>query len=598
MLKQQTKLFNVRALAFPTNCLENIDKWMLSVFQKKASPYGAEDTQSVGSSEQQMYNIAHRGQQLVNIFLQFANIPAFYAEKNIQIQITEDNESLAIALPVPLIEMVSEKAYEIAIQSAFSLLTWMVKNEVSIENTKRVHNTVEKKIRIPMKNFYVGGKSTLRILQAANDENIPFIHLGYGIYQLGWGGKSHQLNVTGSEQDSITGVVAAQDKVRSAKLLHMYGLPAPQQIIVNSKETATNRVKELGWPVVVKPINCDRGEGVVIGIKNNRTLSKAFEHAKKFSPGAPIILEKEVAGVCHRIFIVNGSLLYVSKRWPISVIGDGQQTVSQLIASNNAIENEKPPWLRSPEYPADLFATEIMKADGFSLEIIPAKNQRVQLRPFESNEWGGSSEDVTNQVHPANLALALKAAKAFGLCNVGIDLISTDISVPWYKNDAVINEVNFSPELGSNSASLSCIPSFINNLIKGDGRIPIEVFVGGNDALKQAKGKHQDYLSSGINNCLTTANLTLYLSEGELHMPLNSALERCRALLLDKKVEAIVLVLQTDEYLMGIHPFDQISSLTEVDNKLTSWKNSGEKIATKRHDVLCEKLKERLSTIN
>jgi hypothetical protein len=46
------------------------------------------------------------------------------------------------------------------------------------------------------------------------------------------------------------------------------------------------------------------------------------------------------------------------------------------------------------------------------------------------------------------LRAALEATSLLSLNVAGVDMISLDIRVPWHANDAVINEVNYSPLLG------------------------------------------------------------------------------------------------------------------------------------------------------
>jgi hypothetical protein len=60
-------------------------------------------------------------------------------------------------------------------------------------------------------------------------------------------------------------------------------------------------------------------------------------------------------------------------------------------------------------------------------------------------------------LHPVNLAAALAAAEAFRLEVAGVDMISTDISVPWTENGAAINAVNGGPRR-SEQGSGPCDP--------------------------------------------------------------------------------------------------------------------------------------------
>jgi len=572
MTQQQTKSFTINLFPLSKVDLEAIDKWLLAVFKIKVKSYFQTKDASLDPSEQLIYELAWRGQLLVNNFLQFANIPAFYAKRDIQFH-RNKNQQISITFPVVDIEAMNTNVYQIAIRAAFEILQWITTKEKTTEHTKQLYKLVETKARIPLKRCFTGGGSTLPILKAAFEKNIPFIHLGSGIYQLGWGKYSHQLSRSTTETDSAIGARVAQDKAKSAILLRMAGLPAPQHIIVGSQKSALTAAKQLGWPLVVKPTNCDRGEGVTVGILDNARLLEAFNLALQFSKRQPIIIEREVTGVCHRLFINDGSLLYALKRRPLSVIGDANRTVEQLILDANEQEKNKAPWLRSDPYLNDALAVETMTAKGFSLSSIPALDELVPLRPFQSDAWGGTPEDVSTQVHPDNAAIAVKAAKIFGLYNAGIDIITPDISQPWHKNDAIINEVNFSPLFGVAEIVKRYVPIFLDNFIEGDGRITIDVFVGGKDAMEQAKQRQQQLLLNDVMCVLTSHDSSIDVSENEMIMPYVGLKKRCLALLLDRQIAALVVVVQTNECLYQGLAFDQIDKLTKTNSELCSWKN-------------------------
>jgi len=597
MPQQQTKPFTIRLFPFSPDNLKNIDAWLLSVFDLKIESYSHIKSTTHDTAEKHLYELAWRGQQLTNVFLRFANIPAFYSKKAFQLHKDKSlTSNLNVTFPVADIANIPANAYEIAIRSAFEILQWMTANtEINSQHTQQLYKIVDQKCRLPLKRFFTGGNSTLPILKAAYDKNIPFIHLGSGVYQLGWGRHSRQMSRSTTDSDSAIGSRTAQDKVKTALLLKMAGLPSPSHISVRSLNSAYDAAKKLGWPLVLKPTNCDRGEGVTIGITNNERLSTAFGVARQFSKRGPVIIEREVAGTCHRLFISNGRFLYATKRHPISVTGDGHHTVSQLIADSNSKEKANPPWLRSYQYPSDILAVEAMSPQGFTMSSIPKTNESVPLRPFQSDAWNAPPEDVTAAVHPDNITIAVRAANLFGLYNAGIDIISPDISQPWHKNNAIINEVNFAPLLGGTTISKSYLPNFLEQFIDGDGRIPVDVFVGGEAALNVAKQRQKDYLSQGVNSCLTSHKLTLYLSENEMVMPSNYLAQRCLALLTDKKVGALIVVVHTNECLFKSLPFDRINSLTKTHGELNSWENSEHQLATDASDTVIHHLEQMIA---
>ena len=585
MPQQQTKSFTVNLFPLSTVDLDTVDEWLLAVFEINVKSYCQTKDALLEPSEQLIYEFAWRGQQLVNNFLQFANIPAFYAKKDIQFHRNKDHQ-ISITFPVADIASINANVYQLAIRAAFEILQWISQTEKNPQHTEQLYKLVETKARIPLKRFFTGGKSTLPLLKAAFEKNIPFIHLGSGVYQLAWGKYSRQLSRSTTETDSAIGARAAQDKAKSAVLLRMAGLPAPQHIIVDSKKSALTAAKQLGWPLVVKPTNCDRGEGVTVAINNNARLLEAFNLARQFSKRRPILIEREVIGVCHRLFINDGTLLYAIKRRPLSVIGDAKRSVAQLILDTDGQEKNKAPWLRSYQYPNDTLAIETMAAKGFSLSSIPALDELVALRPFQSDVWGGTPEDVSTQVHPDNVTIAVKAAKLFGLYNAGIDIITPDIRQPWHKNEAIINEVNFSPLFGGTDISKRYVPRFLEHFIEGAGRISIDVFAGGKEAFERARQRQQQLLLSGVPCVVTSHDSSIDLSENEMAMPYISLKKRCLALLLDRQIAALVVVVQTNECLYQGLAFDQIDSFTKTAGELCSWKNENVILPAEDNDAV------------
>ena len=105
---------------------------------------------------------------------------------------------------------------------------------------------------------------------------------------------------------------------------------------------------------------------------------------------------------------------------------------------------------------------------------------------MESTQWGGYFKDVTELIHPDNIDIALQATKLFGLHVAGVDIISPDITKPWYENGAIINEVNLSPAYGDEEISNSTISTYLNDSINGNGRIPVKVIIGDEIALSEA----------------------------------------------------------------------------------------------------------------
>jgi len=463
-----------------------------------------------------------------------------------------------------LIDHLPQTVYVQALQSALRLCAWAAVHPVSDDYLPVFFSTLEKEVIPQVSRRVPSGKSTLPVLQVAHQRGIPFAHLGAGVYQLGWGCRARRMDRSTTERDSAMGARLSQSKVHTARLLRMAGLAAPVHEVVGQVEEALQSARRIGWPVVVKPADLDRGEGVTVDVATEDALRAAFGTAVQLSRSKQVIVERQVPGVCHRLFIANGKLLYAVKRLPMAVQGNGRDTVSTLVDEAVQKQRRVPPWRRSEIQPLDALAHAAMAAAGYTGASVPTEGAWVPLRPIESTAWGGVDEEVTGLIHPENLRMALAAADLFGLHVAGIDIISPDIARPWHENGAVINEVNFSPLLGGGDISKRHIPLFLDDFMEAQGRIPVEVFVGEAAAWKAAEVRWRALRAEGLSGCLSRDDWTLGPDGQEWPMPFQRAWQRARALLLSSRVEAIVLVMSPQEFGAAGVPFEGVHNVVRV----------------------------------
>ncbi|OOZ38765.1 hypothetical protein BOW53_14305 [Solemya pervernicosa gill symbiont] len=279
-------------------------------------------------------------------------------------------------------------------------------------------------------------------------------------------------------------------------------------------------------------------------------------------------------------------MLYALRRGPRAVIGDGEHTVSELIELANKKLLATPPWKRSKAIPLDELALDSITENGFSPETIPEPGTTVPIRKIESSEWSGDITDASDQVHPDNRAIALRAAELFQLSNAGIDIISSDISIPWHQNGAIINEVNFAPYFGGHPTARARLPHYFENFIEGDGRIPVEVVIGGSEAEKTARKIQQLQVDGGTACYLTSHYLTITPSLQEMPFPSISLFTRTIALLMNRKVESVVLLIQTDEFIQTGLPVDRIRHITQTGGVISEWQSNNSPIDNERRKML------------
>ena len=97
------------------------------------------------------------------------------------------------------------------------------------------------------------------------------------------------------------------------------------------------------------------------------------------------------------------------------------------------------------------------------------------------------------------------------------------------------------------------------------------MFVGVGFALEKAFQRQKELVSQG-KQCFLTDHQTIYAPSGPLNLaPKNAGLfSRCQALLMNKDVEAILLVIQTDELVTLGLPVGLINKIEIVNRRLIS----------------------------
>ena len=466
--------------------------------------------------------------------------------------------------------IVPPKVFEGVLKAAFKLASWCVAaNPDSSADRERFFDFIETNVRRPFMKMTPRGKSTIEVLRVARRMNIPYFPLPGGTFQVGMGSAGCRINRSTTDQDSALGMRWTKSKMLTAELLRQGGLPAPRHVAVKSVEQAEKASERIGFPLVVKPSDLERGEGVTVDVQA-KNLESAFNEAVKRSPSKTALIEQQVAGVCHRLFVVDGKLLYAVRRLPIGVYADGRSAIKDLVNAECHAQHRMPPWKRSGIGPIDDLAVHMLRRQGWTADSKPEAGRFVALRRIETTAWGGVDEDVTETVHPDNVKAALEASKLFGLQVAGVDIISRDITQPWHGNGAIINEVNYAPLLGGGEISRSRIPTFLNTLIRDGGRIPIHVHVGGRAALDAAQEEWKQMVNSGLRAALLSSEQTL-LSDGlSKVMPLAGLYARCRSLILSPDIDALVLVVQDDEFLNTGLPFDSVTVVRDSGGELAS----------------------------
>ncbi|HEY8257266.1 MAG TPA: cyanophycin synthetase [Gemmatimonadales bacterium] len=289
------------------------------------------------------------------------------------------------------------------------------------------------------------GPSTASLVRAAEERRIPWIRLNeQSLIQFGHGRFQQRIQATVTSRTSHIAVELASDKEETNHLLANLGLPVPRQRLVQSAEDAVSAAERIGYPVVVKPFNANHGRGISIHLSTAEQVATAFEVAREHSRS--VIVESFITGEDHRMLVINGELVAVSRRVPGHVMGDGVHTIEELVEEVNSdprrgIGHEKV----LTRLVFDHQAETMMARKGYTKETVPAPGERVFLRSTGNLSTGGTATDVTDLVHPDNAEMATRAVKAIGLDVGGVDFLTTDITESYKEIGGAICEINAAP---------------------------------------------------------------------------------------------------------------------------------------------------------
>jgi len=343
------------------------------------------------------------------------------------------------------------------------------------------------------------GPSTGAIVRAAATRGIPFRRLTEGsLVQFGWGSKQRRIQAAETDDTSAIAEAIAQDKELTKKLLNAAGVPVPAGREVSNIEDAWAAMVELAGPAVVKPKGGNQGKGVTVNINTREQLNIAYAAASEISE--EVLVERFIPGSDFRFLVVGSKLVAAARREPPLVIGDGVQSIRQLVDQVNLDPRRGAGHATSlTKIRIDDIALSSLSAQGFAVNDIPSKGTRVILRNNANLSTGGTATDVTDDVHPQLAASAVTAALMIDLDICGVDVVCDSVQQPLEQQSGGIVEVNAAPGL-----RMHLQPSFGKGRAVGEAIVSTMFAAGDN-------GRIPVVTVAGTNGKTTTVRLTSHI---------------------------------------------------------------------------------------
>ncbi|MGI9547107.1 MAG: cyanophycin synthetase [Flavobacteriaceae bacterium] len=332
------------------------------------------------------------------------------------------------------------------------------------------------------------GPSTGSIVEEAQSRGIPWIRLNkYSLCQLGYGANQKRIQATVTSETSSIGVELACDKEDTKYLLERAEVEVPRGDIISRESSVKEACRYVGFPLVVKPIDGNHGRGITVDINNYEEALEAFKIAKEVS--RRVIVEKYITGEDYRLLVINNKFVAAAKRTPAHVVGDGKSTIQELV---DEVNKDPRRGYGHEKVLTAITINELTKniiADaGYSVDSVLPENEQLILKDTANLSTGGTAEDVTDIVHPANIDMAERISKIIDLDICGIDVMTTDITQPLSETGGAVLEVNAGPGFRMHLAPTTGLPRnvaapVVDKLFPeqgNTGRIPIVAITGTN----------------------------------------------------------------------------------------------------------------------
>jgi len=234
-------------------------------------------------------------------------------------------------------------------------------------------------------------------------------------------------------------LAVTHSKDLTKQMLEAAGLPTPSGIAVGPDQfdEAAAHLAAARRPLVLKPSLGARGEGITTWITTEDDLRAAWSVAER-PPGKDptLVLEEQAEGVDIRAYVVGRRVAAAATRIHAHVVGDGRQTITELIAEKQ-VWRDQHAYMRRAPIVAD---PAVLARGGRTVDDVPAAHEVVVVSGLANVHAGGETVDVTELAHPDLLAMAVNAMRAIpGLGVAGVDLLAPDIGSA---EGAVVLELN------------------------------------------------------------------------------------------------------------------------------------------------------------
>jgi len=264
----------------------------------------------------------------------------------------------------------------------------------------------------------------------------------YGELRFSLGARSVLTRESLSELTSAVAMSRCDDKRVTRRIMEAADVrvPAAAEVAGDDLGPALALLERFG-ELVVKPARGEQGKGITVGVRDEAGLRAAVALARHHCPD--VLVEELVAGDDLRVVVIDSEVVAAAVRRPATVVGDGVSDVATLIRTTSR-HRERATGGES-RIPLDDTTVATVAEAGWAMDDVPPVGEAIRVRRTANLHTGGTIEDVTDRLHPAIAAAAVRASRAIGIPVTGLDFLVPDLDGP----EHVFVEANERPGLAN-----------------------------------------------------------------------------------------------------------------------------------------------------
>lgn len=289
------------------------------------------------------------------------------------------------------------------------------------------------------------GPSTQAIVYEIEKREIPWLRLDeYNLIQIGTGSFQQRIRATLTPSTSLIAIETSQDRVLMAKMLADAGLPVPLFFVSDDVHELSDFILKTPGKFFLRPRHRSIPFSKTLCVENEDELIKATALIQ--SDREELMLQQSAHGKIFRLLVINGQCVGVAQIELPCIIGDGMQTIAQLMEKVNQEPDRRMGDKGKLSFVlADPETDLLLKLKNFDYQEILPEGYILTLKISPNPNNGSRSENVTDIVHVDYKNLAVRSVRVTGLDVAVVNMISEDLTVPFCKTNAVITDIQAAP---------------------------------------------------------------------------------------------------------------------------------------------------------